>query len=79
MRALPGRGEGERPGPALLFDWASGRKGRAHIVRLGATSCGVTLMRDWVLVLTPIAVVVYFIVYPDQFHAFMMWIERLIN
>jgi len=30
-------------------------------------------MRDWILVLIPVAIIVYFIVYPDQFSALMAW------
>ncbi len=30
-------------------------------------------MRDWLLLLAPIVVIVYFLVYPDQFSAFMAW------
>ena len=30
-------------------------------------------MREWMLVLIPVALIVYFIVYPDQFTALMAW------
>jgi len=34
---------------------------------------------DWLLVLGPIAGVVYFLVYPDQFGLFVAWASRLIG
>jgi hypothetical protein len=36
-------------------------------------------MRDWLLLLAPIALVLYFLVNPDQFGAFMDWAARLIG
>jgi hypothetical protein len=36
-------------------------------------------MRDWFLVLAPIAAVTYFLTYPDQFRAFMTWFGGLIR
>jgi hypothetical protein len=30
-------------------------------------------MRDWLLLLAPLAAVIYFLVFPDQFSAFMNW------
>lgn len=33
-------------------------------------------MRDWLFVIIPIAVVCYFVVYPEQFHALMLWVEQ---
>jgi hypothetical protein len=33
-------------------------------------------MRDWLLVLAPIALVFYFLLYPNQFHAFVAWAGR---
>lgn len=30
-------------------------------------------MREWVLVFIPVVIIVYFIVYPDQFAALMAW------
>ena len=32
-------------------------------------------MRDWLLVFVPLGVVVYFVVFPDQFGAFMSWLQ----
>lgn len=36
-------------------------------------------MRDWLLLLAPIALILYFLVYPDQFSAFMAWAQSLIS
>jgi hypothetical protein len=32
-------------------------------------------MRDWLLVLVPLVIVVYFAVFPDQFHALVSWLS----
>jgi hypothetical protein len=34
-------------------------------------------MRDWLLTLTPIALIIYFLLYPDQFTAFISWAQQL--
>jgi hypothetical protein len=34
-------------------------------------------MRDWLLLLTPIGLIVFFLVYPDQFTAFITWAAHL--
>jgi hypothetical protein len=36
-------------------------------------------MREWLLMLLPVGVIVYFIVYPDQFSEFMTWASGLIH
>ncbi len=36
-------------------------------------------MRDWLLLLAPIALVIYFLVYPDRFSAFMAWASHLVG
>lgn len=36
-------------------------------------------MRDWLLLLAPIAFIVYFLVYSDQFSAFMTWASQFIG
>jgi hypothetical protein len=36
-------------------------------------------MQDWVLLLSPVSLVTYFLVYPDQFRVFMAWFEHLIR
>jgi hypothetical protein len=36
-------------------------------------------MRDWLLLLAPIALVIYFLAYPDQFSAFMAWAAQRIG
>jgi len=35
-------------------------------------------MREWLLVLIPVAAVFYFVVYPDQFGAFVSWAAKII-
>ena len=34
-------------------------------------------MRDWLLVLIPVGVVIYFLAYPSAFRAFIDWVSRL--
>jgi hypothetical protein len=36
-------------------------------------------MRDWLLLLAPIALVAFFMLNPDQFTAFMAWASRLVG
>jgi hypothetical protein len=36
-------------------------------------------MRDWQLVLFPVGIVIYFLVYPNQLSAFITWAEGLIH
>jgi hypothetical protein len=36
-------------------------------------------MQDWILVLAPVSLVAYFLLYPDQFHHFMTWFGHLIR
>jgi len=36
-------------------------------------------MRDWLLLLGPVALIVYFLVFPDQFSAFVYWASHLIG
>jgi hypothetical protein len=35
-------------------------------------------MRDWLLLLAALAVALYFLLYPDQWRAFMDWFARLL-
>jgi len=35
-------------------------------------------MQDWILVLTPVALVIHFLLHPDQFHAFMVWLGHML-
>jgi len=35
-------------------------------------------MRDWLFLLTPPAMIFYFIAFPDQFYAFVAWARNLI-
>jgi hypothetical protein len=34
-------------------------------------------MRDWLLVLVPVGVVVYFLAYPSEFTKFLGWVSTL--
>lgn len=36
-------------------------------------------MREWMFVVAPVALVVYFLVYPDQFYGVMDWAARLVH
>ena len=36
-------------------------------------------MRDWFLPLVPVATVIYFVAYPQQFDAFVLWAETLMR
>ena len=36
-------------------------------------------MRDWLLLLAPIALVIYFLAYPDQLSAFVSWASHRIG
>jgi hypothetical protein len=42
-----------------------------------AKSCGFFAMRDWVLILAPVAATIYFLVYPDQFRELLAWLTML--
>jgi hypothetical protein len=35
-------------------------------------------MQDWLLVLAPIAAIIYFLIHPDQFKTFMDWGARVL-
>jgi hypothetical protein len=51
----------------------------AHSELGGDDLAGVTPMRDWLLILVPIAAVTYFLAYPNEFRAFMAWFGSMIN
>jgi hypothetical protein len=36
-------------------------------------------MREWLLMLVPVALIVYFVVYPHQFSALLTWLLGLIR
>jgi hypothetical protein len=36
-------------------------------------------MREWLLVLAPVAVVIYFVIYPDQFAALLHWANNFMR
>jgi hypothetical protein len=35
-------------------------------------------MRDWLLVILPLALVVYFVVFPDHFASVMRWVDGIV-
>ena len=51
---------------------------QAHIWS-GANLAGNYPMRDWLLILVPIATALYFTIYPDQFFATLDWLTRLLH
>ena len=36
-------------------------------------------MRDWLFLLAPPALIFYFVIYPHQFNAFVIWAKNLIG
>lgn len=36
-------------------------------------------MRDLLFMLAPVALIIYFLIYPDQFSAFLMWARQLLH
>jgi hypothetical protein len=36
-------------------------------------------MQDWVLITAPLAAVLYFLAFQDQFRAFLSWVSALAN
>jgi len=36
-------------------------------------------MRDWLMLLAPLGVIFYFVVFPDHFSAFMAWATGLLG
>jgi hypothetical protein len=45
----------------------------------GDDLAGAAPMRDWILILAPIAAIVYFLTYPSEFTALMNWFARLLQ
>lgn len=39
----------------------------------------IPLMQDWILILAPVSLVSYFLMYPSQFHQFITWFGHLIR
>jgi hypothetical protein len=39
----------------------------------------IPLMQDWILILTPVSLVTFFLVYPDHFHHVLAWFGHLIR
>jgi len=39
----------------------------------------VTHMRDIIFMLAPIGLIIYFVVYPDQFNAFLSWAGQYVH
>ena len=37
------------------------------------------LMRDLLFMLAPVVLIIYFLIYPDQFSAFLMWARQLLH
>ena len=35
-------------------------------------------MRDWLLELLPLALALYFVVFPDDFHSVLAWLDNLV-
>jgi hypothetical protein len=67
--------------PVARFFAAFGieRAGTRRIMARADDLAGVAPMQDWLLVLTPMATVVYFLVHPGAFSAFMDWFARLLH
>jgi hypothetical protein len=36
------------------------------------------VMREWMYVLTPVSLIVYFVVFPERFHAFIVWFGHVV-
>jgi hypothetical protein len=36
-------------------------------------------MREWMYVLSPFLIVTYFVMFPGQFHEFMIWFGRMVH
>jgi hypothetical protein len=36
-------------------------------------------MREWMYVLSPFLIVAYFVMFPAQFHEFMVWFGRMLH
>jgi hypothetical protein len=73
---------GPAPTPRLSIYLAKGSLGPWRGHSLGPPRrivARVSLMRDWLLVLAPVAAITYFLVYPDQFRSFMAWCARLLH
>jgi hypothetical protein len=49
-----------------------------HIMSWWLQPCTGAPMRDWILILSPIAAIAYFASHPTEFKAFMDWFARLI-
>ena len=67
--------------PVARFFAAFGieRAGVRRIMARADDLAGVAPMQDWLLILTPIATAVYFLVHPGEFSAFMVWFARLLH
>jgi hypothetical protein len=58
-------------GNKFLGDWAQG-SAKGELRR-------VTPMHDWVLITAPLAAVLYFLAFQDQFRALLSWVSTLVN
>ena len=50
----------------------------SHNVTQGQ-SCRALPMRDWIIILAPLAATIYFLVYPDQFKELLAWLTVLVQ
>ena len=60
--------------PANRFNAVAAGVGR---IMTAGDICLERSMRDWLLMFAPIGLVLYFVLFPDQFSAFMGWAARL--
>jgi hypothetical protein len=47
--------------------------------RIARSHGEIAVMREWMYVLSPVLIVVYFVIYPGQFHEFIAWFGRMLN
>jgi hypothetical protein len=67
--------------PARGEQWRVGKKGYRNrgANRRAKRPSEILFMQDWILVLAPVSLVTYFLLFPDQFHHFMAWFGHLIR
>lgn len=66
-------------GVCLLQGTFEKRGRRILWLERGGATCGSNPMQDWLLVIAPLATVVYFVKYPDQFADVVSWLSRWIQ
>jgi len=47
--------------------------------RIARSHGEIAVMREWMYVLSPVMIVVYFVIYPAQFHEFIAWFGRMLH